>query len=98
MTDFNYDAPAEFYGWRGQGRGGLSTYRRFATAAEAIRHAIEDVSSAALGGCALEANGTRIQGERSGRSTPTPSFPCSEHRRPDFLLDRGTHSDGTNGT
>jgi hypothetical protein len=63
VTDFNYDAPAEFYGWRGQNmrRGGL-TYRRFATAAEAIRHVIEDVSSAGLGSCALEVDGQRIQG------------------------------------
>ncbi len=43
-------------------RRGVVTYRRFTTAAEAIRHAIEDVSSAALGSCALEVDGQRIQG------------------------------------
>ncbi len=64
MTEFNYDAPAEFYGWRGQGmRRGVVTYRRFTTAAEAIRHAMEDISSAALRSCALEVDGKRFQGQ-----------------------------------
>jgi hypothetical protein len=76
VTDFNYDAPAEFYGWRGQGmRRGVVSYRRFSTAAEAIRFAIEDVSSAALGGCALEANGKRIQGREILKLYTSSKFP-----------------------
>ncbi len=76
MTDFNYDAPAEFYGWKGQGmRRGAVTYRRFTTAAEAIRHAIEDVSSTALRSCALEANGKRIQGREIWTLYANPRFP-----------------------
>ena len=63
MKDFDYSAPAEFYGWRGRNmRRSALTYRRFATAAEAIRHAVEDVAPAGLGSCAVEVDGKRIQG------------------------------------
>ena len=64
VTDFGYDAPAEFYGWKSQGKGrGAVTFRRFATGAEAVRHAIEDVPVAALGSCVLEVNGKRFRGQ-----------------------------------
>jgi hypothetical protein len=91
VTDFNYNAPAEFYGWRGQGmRRGAVIYRRFTTAAEAIRHAIEDVSSAALANCALEVDGKRVQG-REIRSLYTNSkFPLqrASPSRPSRLVPR----------
>jgi hypothetical protein len=63
VTDFDYHAPADFYGWKSQGRGkGVVTFRRFSSGAEAVRHAIEDVSSGALGRCVVEVNGQRFHG------------------------------------
>jgi hypothetical protein len=61
MADFNYDVPAEFFSRKTQvlKPSGL-TYRRFGTAAEAIRFAIEDVSSAVLGGSTLIVDGERF--------------------------------------
>jgi hypothetical protein len=61
MTDFNYEIPGEFYSRKSQGMKptGL-TYQRFNTVAEAIRFAIEDLPSAAFGGCMLEADGERF--------------------------------------
>jgi hypothetical protein len=76
VTDFNYDAPAEFYGCRGRGmRRGPVTYRRFPTAAEAIRHAMEDLSFAVLGGCALEVDGKRIQAREIRTLYANSKFP-----------------------
>lgn len=98
MPDFNYDAPAEFYGWRGQGmRRGVVTYRRFTTAAEAIRYAIEDVSSAALGSCALEANGERIQGREILTLYANSKFPL-QRASPPGRRSRNRLAKHSNGT
>ena len=44
MESFNYSAPAGVFAMsKRRSRGGGMTYRRFATAAEAIRYAVEEV-------------------------------------------------------
>lgn len=80
MTDFNYDVPGEFYSrkTRGKTQGlrpkGLS-YHRFANVAEAIRFAMEDLPSAALGGCMLEADGERFGAKELRELYASPRFP-----------------------
>jgi hypothetical protein len=82
MTDFNYDMPGEFYSRKSQGLGpsGL-TYRRFKTVAEAIRFAMEDLSSAALGGCMLEVGGERFGGKELKALYASPRFPLQRANR-----------------
>jgi hypothetical protein len=60
LEGFDYEAPAELFPSRSKkGRGQIS-YKRFDTAAEAIRFAIEDVSPPALLGAYLEVDEARF--------------------------------------
>lgn len=61
MTGFNYRLPGEIFAGKSLGmrRSGL-TYRRFATAAEALRFAVETLPAPALTACILETDGKRI--------------------------------------
>jgi hypothetical protein len=58
----NYAAPAELFPCRSKTRPGQFKYKRFETAAEAIRFAVEDVPAPALLGAYLE-----VDEERFGR-------------------------------
>lgn len=76
MTDFNYDMPGEFYSRKTQSmRPSGLTYQRFETVAEAIRFAIEDLPSAALGGCMLEADGERFGAKELRALYASPRYP-----------------------
>jgi hypothetical protein len=62
---FDYDAPAELFLAK-RTKSGRQNYRRFATAAEAIRHAIEDLRTLKAFGVWLQVgderfNSTEIQ-------------------------------------
>ena len=62
MAQFNFDSPGEVYCHkkRGTGSGRGLTYRRFETAAEALRYAIEHVSPSDLSTCTVEVDGERF--------------------------------------
>jgi len=63
MPSFDYDAPAELFPARGRGaRRGAVTYRRFDSAADAIRFAIEELDPALLLGAILEVDELRFDG------------------------------------
>ena len=52
MSSFDYNAPAELFLSK-PAKGSRTKYRRFATAAEALRHAVEDLRTPkAFGNCA----------------------------------------------
>lgn len=61
MAGFNYRLPGEIFIRKhaGMRRPGL-TYRRFDTAAEAVRFAIESLSATALTACTVETDGKRL--------------------------------------
>ena len=55
MDDFDYAAPAEVYACRSRGASPRPvTYRRFASGAEAIRFAIEELPAEVLFGTVIE--------------------------------------------
>lgn len=60
MDSFNYNAPAELFPGRSRKGNRPAGYRRFKTAAEAIRYAIEEMSSDYLIGVALECEEARF--------------------------------------
>ena len=58
---FDFSEPAELYGARSRsGRTSGVTYRKFDTAAEAIRHVVEELSNASQRPCTLEVNEKRF--------------------------------------
>jgi hypothetical protein len=58
--EFDYGAPAELFPCRIKNGHGQFKYRRFETAAEAIRFAVEDVPAPALRGAYLEVDEARF--------------------------------------
>ena len=62
MADFDYNAPADLFPSRSPKGNRPAGYRRFETAAEAIRYAIEEMSPDFLVGTVLEVDEERIDG------------------------------------
>ena len=60
LPALNYDAPAELFPGPSRTKRGQFKYKRFATAAEAIRFAIEDIPAVALRGACLEIDEARF--------------------------------------
>ena len=60
VAELDYGAPAELFPCRSKNRQGMFKYRRFDTAAEAIRFAVETVPAAALLGAYLEVDEARF--------------------------------------
>jgi hypothetical protein len=57
----DYNAPADLFPSRRYAKS-LARYRRFATAAEAVRYAIEEMPAAGLVGTFLDIGGRRFEG------------------------------------
>lgn len=62
MGHFNYNAPADLFPARSKTGNRPVGYRRFETAAEAIRYAIEQMPAEFLDGTVMESDGQRIDG------------------------------------
>jgi hypothetical protein len=62
LEEFDYSVPAELFALKRK-KFGPVTYRRFETAAEAIRYAVEDLSRPLLGGTFIETGAERLDGK-----------------------------------
>jgi hypothetical protein len=75
LTGFDFSAPAELFPSRNKKGRGRVTYKRFDTAAEAIRFAVEDMPGSALLGAYLESKEARF-GEQEIRALyDSPAYP-----------------------
>lgn len=76
MTDFDFTASAELYPAKGRGqRGQHVSYKRFDTAADAIRYAIEDLEPQLLIGAVLEVDDERFDGVAIRSLYASPLYP-----------------------
>jgi hypothetical protein len=83
MSGFDYKAPAELFVGTGRGtaRGNSMKYSRFPTSAEAIKHAVETLSTNALAGAALVVGEDRYEGAQIQALYDGTSFPLSRGHR-----------------
>ena len=68
MSSFDYNAPAELFLAK-PAKGSRTKYRRFATAAEALRYAVEDLRTRKASGARLEVGMTASAAAKSNACT-----------------------------
>jgi len=74
LADFDFNAPAELYPSRSRRTRGPVAYKRFDSAAEALRFAVEELPEGGLNGATLEVNEARVL-RRGGRERPAAILP-----------------------
>ena len=77
MAEFDFKAPADLFPSRSRKGNRPVGYRRFDTAAEAIRFAIEDMPVDFLLGTVLEVEEERIDGERIRHLYDSATYPLA---------------------
>jgi hypothetical protein len=76
MIAFDFDAPAELYWSAGHGAArGPMRYRRFASAAQAIRYAIEELPAALQRGSIIEVDEDRFDARQIRELYDCPAYP-----------------------
>ena len=80
MDNFNYHAAAELYPSRRYAKSPREQYRRFKTAAEAIRYIMEDVPASWLIGSFLEVDERRYDGDRIRALYEAAAYPLPRQR------------------
>ena len=84
MADFDYGAPADLFPSRSKKRNRPVGYRRFETAAEAIRFAIEVMSADFLLGTVLEVDEKRVDGPGIRELYDSTAYPLARKRNQVF--------------
>lgn len=75
MAKFNYDAMAELFPSRRYAKSQQAKYRRFDTAADAIRYVIEEMPGHWLTGSYLEVDEQRYEGAAIGALYEAADYP-----------------------
>jgi hypothetical protein len=75
LSGFDYKAAAELFPSRSKKGRGHVTYKRFDTAAEALRFAVEELGPQALLGAHLEVDEARFGSEEIRQLYESPAYP-----------------------
>jgi hypothetical protein len=75
MEPFDYTAPAELFACLHRSKRAALTYRRFATSAEAIQFAIEELSPDLLNGSVIEVSEQRLEARQIRELYQSSEFP-----------------------
>jgi hypothetical protein len=81
MAGFDYNSPAELFPSRNKKGGGRITYKRFDTAAEALRFAVEDMPGVALLGAYLEIAETRFGEQEIQQLYQSDAYPLKRRAK-----------------
>jgi hypothetical protein len=78
LIAFDFDAPAELFSSanRGAARGPMQ-YRRFATGAQAVRYANEELPAALLGGSVIQVDENRFDARQIRELYDCPAYPLA---------------------
>jgi hypothetical protein len=77
MKSFDYDAPADLFLARSRNGQRPVGHRRFNTAAEALRYAVEQMPPQFLDGTVLESGDVRLDGLRTRASYDSKDYPLT---------------------
>lgn len=80
-ANFDYGAPAGVFTRMRQGRRSAARYRRFGTAAEAIRYAVEEMPAPLLPGITMEVGEETLDHREILRLYEDPRFPSAAKKR-----------------
>jgi len=80
LAGFDYSAPAELFPSRGTKGRSRVLYKRFDTAAEAVRFAVEDVPPGALLGAYLEVDEARFGLQEIQSLYESPAYPLKRRK------------------
>lgn len=81
MAEFNYTIEAGLYTGKTLRNSRGPRYRRFETAAEALRFAMEEMPGSQLRGCVLEVNEARFDERQIRVLYDAPAYPLSRRER-----------------
>ena len=89
MADIDFAAQAELFPRRGKmSKRELVSYKRFDTAAEAIRYAVEDLNPDMLVGAVLEVDEERFDSEAIRSLYASPDYPLPRSKTKDGTVQR----------
>lgn len=88
MSRFDFSAPADLFPRRSRKGNRPAGYRRFDTAAEAIRYAVEEMSPEFLAGAIIECEERRLDRIGILELYRSPDFPLARKPRQDASADR----------
>ena len=81
QTNFDYGAPAGVFTRMRHGRRSAARYRRFGTAAEAIRYAVEELPAPLLPGITMEVGEDTLDHRDILRLYEDPRFPATPKKQ-----------------